>query len=87
MEKEKGEKVLQWYRELGLEEAAQTVTEHNEVDSKLLQQMVEKRKAAGEGVFFHETSGNVPLFKKFSSLVCLFIIINNINNNVCFIIL
>lgn len=68
-DKERGEKVLQWYKKLGLDEAALTVTEHNEVDAKLLRQMVEKRKAAGEGVFFHETNGNVPLFKKFSSLV------------------
>ena len=36
--------MLGWFKRLGLEEAAQTVTEHNEQDSKLLRQMVEKVK-------------------------------------------
>jgi hypothetical protein len=44
MEKERDEKVIVWFKQLGMEEAAQTVTEHNEQDAKLLRQMVEKTK-------------------------------------------
>lgn len=44
MEKERDAQVSVWFKKLGLEEAAQTVTDINEQDAKLLRQMIEKTK-------------------------------------------
>ncbi len=58
------DKVFNWFKQLGLEESAHTITDHNERDTTKLKMMVDKIKGSGEGLFLYDEDDDVTGGKK-----------------------